>query len=278
MTLCWSNLGLFVCPKYGKKDISEHHSIFYLLADFHCVQPSSYWHTLLTYTLIECIIVVGVMNVDIREMRIRMGATQSEFAARYNIPYRTIQNWETGMRKPPQYIMDLLESRMKSDLVNRKATLLPEYDPRKRDLPRRSDYVGAASWLKAVLECIGEPFVFALDQALMCQGNFGGRSDEFLVWGYGNDSALCFNGVILLGNRISRYSIQEKNGLLFTDFNRTVADALANESILDMQGITEALSRYYYRNGESFEGVSIVPEYQERFERLAEEAIGYYEN
>lgn len=214
--------------------------------------------------------------MNIREMRSRMGDTQSEFAARYNIPFRTIQNWETGMRKPPEYIIDLLESRIKSDLVNRRTAVLPEYNPKKSDLPKRSDYIGAFAWLRAVRECIGDPFIFALDEALMCQGYFGGRSDEFLVWGYGNDSASRFNGVVLLGSRISQYSIREKNGLLFTDFNRTLADAFANEEILDMQGITEALSRYYYHNGESFDGISIVPEYQEKFEKLAEEAINYY--
>lgn len=216
--------------------------------------------------------------MDIREMRNRLGDTQSEFAARYNIPFRTIQNWETGMRKPPEYVTDLLENLVKSDLANRRAATLPKYDPQKSDLPKRSSYIGAFDWLRAVRESIGEPFVFALDEALMCQGNFGGRSDEFLVWGYGDDSASRFNGVVLLGDRVSRYSIEEKDGLLFTDFNRTVADALANEAILDMQGITEALSRYYYRNGESFAGISVVPEYQERFEKLAEEAIAYYEN
>lgn len=216
--------------------------------------------------------------MNIREMRTSLGYTQSEFATRYNIPFRTIQNWETGMRKPPKYIIDLLESRMKSDSANRKVTILPEYDPRKKDLPKRGDYIGAFAWLKAVRECIGEPFVFALDEALMCQGNFGGRSEEFLVWGYGDDSVSRFNGVVLLGNRVTKYSIREKNGLLFTDFNRTVADALANEEILDMQGITEALSRYYYRNGESFDGISIVPEYQEKFEKLSEEAKDYYKN
>ena len=51
---------------------------------------------------------------------------------------------------------------------------------------------------------------------------------------------------------------------------------MANESILDMQGITEALSRYYYTNNESFSGISVAPEYQDRFEVLAEEALGYY--
>lgn len=51
---------------------------------------------------------------------------------------------------------------------------------------------------------------------------------------------------------------------------------MENESRLDMQGITEAISRYYYANGESFEGISVAPEYQERFEQLATEAINYY--
>ena len=218
------------------------------------------------------------MLMNIREMRNSLGITQSEFAARYNIPFRTVQNWEEGVRKPPNYIINLLESRTRADLVNRKTTVLPKYNPQKIDLPKRSDFVGAIAWLKAVNECIGEPVVFALDEALMCQGNFGGRSDEYVIWLYGDDSVSRFNGVVILGNQVSPYNVKEKNGLLYTDFNRTVADALANESILDMQGITEAISRYYYRNGESLEGIFVVPEYQDRFDRLATEAIEYYGN
>ncbi|MDO4552638.1 MAG: helix-turn-helix domain-containing protein [Bacillota bacterium] len=216
--------------------------------------------------------------MNIREMRTRLGDTQNEFAMRYSIPFRTIQNWETGVRKPPEYIMKLLEARTQADLANRKTTALPKYTAQKSNLPKRSDYVGAIAWLKAVRDCIGESVVFALDEALMCQGYFGGRSDEYVVWVYGDDSASRYNGVVVLGNQISPYSVKEKNGLLYTDFNRTVADAIANESILDMQGITEAISRYYYRNGESFDGISVVPEYQERFEKLAKEAVEYYEN
>lgn len=214
--------------------------------------------------------------MNIREMRTRLGDTQSEFAARYNIPFRTVQNWETGTRKPPEYIMDLLEQRTKEDLLNRKTLSLPKYDPQKRDLPKRSDYVGAISWLKAVRDCIGESVVFALDEALMCQGNFGGRSDEYVVWVYGNDSLTRFNGVVVLGNHISPHNVKSRNGLQYTDFNRTVYDAFANEAILDMQGITEAVSKYYYANGDSFDGIFIAPEYQDRFEMLANEAIEYY--
>ena len=215
--------------------------------------------------------------MNIREMRTWLGDTQSEFAARYHIPFRTIQNWETGLRKPPEYIMNLLENRIREDLVNRKTAALPKYDSRKYDLPKRSDYVGSLSWLVAVRDTIGEDVVFALDEALMCQGNFGGHSDEYIVWVYGDDSVTRFNGVVVLGNRITPYCVKEKNGLRYTDLNRTLSDALANESILDMQGITEAVSRYYYKNNESFDGLFVAPEYQERFERLAEEAIEYYD-
>ena len=44
-----------------------------------------------------------------------------------------------------------------------------------------------------------------------------------------------------------------------------------------MQGITEAISKYYYANGDSFNGISVPPEYQDRFEALAKEAVAYYE-
>lgn len=219
-----------------------------------------------------------VIFLDIREMRSRLGDTQAEFAQRYQIPFRTVQNWESGVRVPPEYMMHLLENRVKMDLVNRKTANLPIYDPKKQNLPRRNDYIGALAWLRAVTNQIQEPVVFALDEALMCQGYFGGRSDEFVVWVYGADSLSRFNGIAVLGNKINPINVQEKNGLRYTDFSRTLSDALANESILDMQGITEALSRYYYKNGNSFQGISPSPEYQDAFDRLADAAIDYYSN
>lgn len=231
----------------------------------------------MTYAPIGCIIISGdIMNI--REMRKELGATQSEFAMRYNIPFRTIQNWESGVRNPPEYISELLEHRVKKDLVNQKTNTLPKYDPNKKNLPKRCDYIGATAWLKAVKDCLGEPVVFALDEALMCQGMFGGRSDEYVIWVYGDDSVSQFNGVVVLGNYISPHYVKNKNGLLYTDFNRTIYDAFANEAILDMQGTTEAISRYYYSNGDSFEGLFIAPEYQEQFDVLAADAIDYYDS
>ena len=214
--------------------------------------------------------------MDIREMRTALGDTQSGFAARYHIPFRTIQNWESGVRRPPEYIRELLAQRVREDLVNRRTVTLPEYDPRKEDLPARGDFIGAVPWLKAVRDRIGEDVVFALDEALMCQDLFGGRSDEYVVWIYGDRSAERFNGIAVLGRRVSPFSVLEKDGLRFTDLNRTISDALANESLLDMQGVTEALSKYYYSHDESFNGLLIPPQYQERFDTLVHEAIDYY--
>ena len=216
--------------------------------------------------------------MSIRDMRLQLGDTQREFSARYGIPFRTIQNWESGERKPPAYIISLLEVRIRLDLTNRKTAILPEYDSKKKDLPRRSDFVGSVAWLQAVRDCLGNDIVFALDEALMCQGNFGGRSDEYIIWVYGDDSVSDYNGVVVLGNYISPYNVRTKNGLKYTDFSRTVSDALANETLLDMQGITEAVSRYYYSHGETLDGIAVAPEYQNRFEELAEDAISYYES
>lgn len=214
--------------------------------------------------------------MNVRDLRKQLGDTQGEFARRYHIPFRTIQNWETGTRKPPEYILDLLQHRIREDLVNRKAFRLPEFDAGKKNLPDRSGYVGAMAWLKAVKSCLGENVVFALDEALMCNGFFGGRNDEYLVWIYGDDKATNYNGVVVIGNYVSPRNVEEKNGVRYTDFNRTLSDAIANESLLDMQGIIEALSKYYYINGESFDGIYVSPEQQERFDQLANEAIEYY--
>ena len=214
--------------------------------------------------------------MDIKELRNDLGDTQSEFSKRYGIPFRTIQNWETNKRKPPEYVENLLEQRINQDLKNRKTRILPSYDMNKTDLPDRRDFVGAIAWLKAIKELVQTDIVFALDEALMCGGSFQGHSDEFIIWAYGDDCLERYNGIALLGNKISSNNIKEKHGLKYTDFNRTVYDALANEEILDMQGTTEALSRYYYSNSESFKGLFIPPEYQERFDRIAEDAIEYY--
>ena len=56
----------------------------------------------------------GIMTV--KEIRSLTGLSQAKFAERYNIPRRTIENWESGTTKCPDYVVELLEFRVKYDV------------------------------------------------------------------------------------------------------------------------------------------------------------------
>lgn len=47
--------------------------------------------------------------MTIQELRAKTGLTQSKFAEYFGLPIRTVQEWEQGRRKPPDYILKLLE-------------------------------------------------------------------------------------------------------------------------------------------------------------------------
>ncbi|MBE5917634.1 MAG: helix-turn-helix domain-containing protein [Pseudobutyrivibrio ruminis] len=47
--------------------------------------------------------------MTIKEMRQLLGLSQRKFAEKYSIPYRSVENWEEGSRKCPDYVLLLLE-------------------------------------------------------------------------------------------------------------------------------------------------------------------------
>ena len=47
--------------------------------------------------------------MEIKEIREKLGWTQKKFAEYFNIPLGTIHNWEQGLRKPPVYVVKLIE-------------------------------------------------------------------------------------------------------------------------------------------------------------------------
>lgn len=49
---------------------------------------------------------------EIKEIRTRVGMTQEQFGELLGIPRRTIQNWEGGQRKCPDYVIALIWSRI----------------------------------------------------------------------------------------------------------------------------------------------------------------------
>jgi putative transcriptional regulator len=53
--------------------------------------------------------------LDIKELRAWTGLSQAKFADFYGIPKRTIENWEGGKTKAPDYVLMLLERAVKED-------------------------------------------------------------------------------------------------------------------------------------------------------------------
>lgn len=53
--------------------------------------------------------------MTIKEIRGILGISRAEFSRRYNIPARTLQDWEDGKRTPPAYVPELLERVVKED-------------------------------------------------------------------------------------------------------------------------------------------------------------------
>jgi hypothetical protein len=51
-------------------------------------------------------------------MRNYIGVSRAEFSRRYNIPLRTLESWESEVRTPPEYILQLLEESVRrTDIV-----------------------------------------------------------------------------------------------------------------------------------------------------------------
>ncbi len=44
----------------------------------------------------------------IKELRKKTGLSQSKFAAKFEIPVRTLQQWEQGISAPPEYLIRMM--------------------------------------------------------------------------------------------------------------------------------------------------------------------------
>nr|WP_296083930.1 helix-turn-helix domain-containing protein [uncultured Blautia sp.] len=52
----------------------------------------------------------------IKKLRELTGLSQQAFSDKYEIPKRTIEDWERGRRNPPGYVVKLLERVVKGDI------------------------------------------------------------------------------------------------------------------------------------------------------------------
>ena len=52
---------------------------------------------------------------DSERIRKILGISRAEFSRRYNIPARTLENWDKGITEAPPYVISLLERVVKED-------------------------------------------------------------------------------------------------------------------------------------------------------------------
>jgi len=52
-----------------------------------------------------------------KEIRDLLGISRAEFSRKYGIPIRTLENWDSGTRKAPEWILVLLERIAKEDKI-----------------------------------------------------------------------------------------------------------------------------------------------------------------
>lgn len=50
-----------------------------------------------------------------KELRKESGMTQKAFSEYFGIPLRTIENWERGVNKCPQYLLDLMAYKLNNE-------------------------------------------------------------------------------------------------------------------------------------------------------------------
>lgn len=63
----------------------------------------------------QCVNEKGGEKMEIKELRESTGMNRKEFCEYFEIPYRTVTEWERGTRKMPDYVLRLLAYKAKME-------------------------------------------------------------------------------------------------------------------------------------------------------------------
>lgn len=53
--------------------------------------------------------------MTVKELRTAAGMTQKDFSEYFGIPKRTIENWEGSKSEPPEYLVKLIEYKLRAE-------------------------------------------------------------------------------------------------------------------------------------------------------------------
>lgn len=77
-----------------------------------------------------------------KELREASGMNKTKFAEYFGIPYRSVQNWELGLRECPKYLLDLMTYKLEAEAV---LSSRPECDAKVESTPTTAVYLRAAT-------------------------------------------------------------------------------------------------------------------------------------
>ena len=136
------------------------------------------------------------------------------------------------------------------------------------------NYASNRAWLRDVVG--GEDVILRCVSALEYLQLFVGYMRENNIDVYAKTKGVYDNVNYHIINNFDRIDYIRYGNVLCSSFNQAVNDMFDDFDNTDRQALVEALSRYYYKNNNSFEGLYIKPENIEHFESVKEWAIEYY--
>lgn len=54
--------------------------------------------------------------MNFKEIRELSGMNLKQFSEYFNIPYRTVQNWDLGLRQCPEYVLELIYYKLNNEM------------------------------------------------------------------------------------------------------------------------------------------------------------------
>lgn len=140
---------------------------------------------------------------------------------------------------------------------------------------QREDFLTYTEWFQSVVD---EDIILCGTSALEILQRFVGYRYETEIFAYATRKGKYDNINYNIVESFDKIDYVIINGVKCTTFQQTINDMLADFDNTDELALTEALCKYYYKNGKSYDGLSIAPSNRSIFERVSTDAIDYYGN
>ena len=136
-------------------------------------------------------------------------------------------------------------------------------------------------WFQAVVG--GQNVILRHTSALECLGLFVGYFHQKEIDVYAVEQGSYENINYHIVDTFDGIDFVRLGNVLCTSVNQTFNDMLSKygtpeEVDIDEQSLVEGLSKYYFANNESFDGLHILPENLPYFNQLKEWAVEYYDD